>query len=311
MPRQAKQISPEMLVHAREHVAHGGSRSSLARAWGIGMPMMQRLIKRTPELAQIFADAGTDPVEIDNIPRPREKPNPPKQPKYRPSSEPQGPRRVRMPLLIDRRNDETPKSNPGTDDTQHWPFVMGLLPEELYPAYTTLQALHGEKRNVYKTVQALPDHHRQHIWFYVYIQAKFNPNNALLVLAMRKEDFDEWLLEYPDFNRAWRNVYWHKKNHYESCLVRACDSGDGGAIVFANKTINHGRGYKEPAKLVEKPVEVLDAKTDAVDLAELDLPINVRVELMNAMESARIGKKKNDESRGTVEPGPGIPVGTQ
>lgn len=128
---------------------------------------------------------------------------------------------------------------------------------------------------------------RQHIFLYAYVRCDFSLSEACRITATHFRTVMAWRKDSPKFQELCNEILQHKKNFFESALIKLVKQGDTSAIIFANKTINRDRGYTE--KLI---IEDDSARAPVLDVSTLDLPLEVRKQILEA-----IRKKKELEAK--------------
>ncbi len=130
---------------------------------------------------------------------------------------------------------------------------------------------------------------RQHLFLYALTSNNFNVSSALRTLNMPRSRFDQWVTKDPDFGAMFREIIEYKKDFYENALIGSVASGETAAIIFANKTFNKDRGYNEK---IDMNLGGSVNAANALNLDELDLSIEIRVAILEA-----IRKKKEEEEK--------------
>lgn len=95
---------------------------------------------------------------------------------------------------------------------------------------------------------------------------------------------------WPDVRQAIREAKGRLLDHAESKLFQAIDKGEAWAVCFFLKCQGKRRGYVERSELrhggdPKAPIQVAPAR-DIVDLDKLNLPLNCRREVMDAIRRA-------------------------
>ncbi len=142
---------------------------------------------------------------------------------------------------------------------------------------------------------------RQHLFVYALAHTHFNLTESCRAVNISKRTLDAWISHDPDFSELLDEINWHKKNFYESALINAVKEGETTAIIHANKTYNRDRGYGEVIKLkgeIDHSHEHRHAHAH-VDLDQLNLPLDTRREILNAIRKQKQLENKETEN-GTV-----------
>ena len=120
---------------------------------------------------------------------------------------------------------------------------------------------------------------RQHLFFYAWTVSKFSISTALRKVNISRSTFEKWKERDSDFADLVDEINWHKKNFFEDHLAKLIAGGDSSATIFANRTVNRDRGYNEKTELDIKG----DIAVNTLDIDSLDLPIDVRKIILEAM----------------------------
>lgn len=182
-------------------------------------------------------------------------------------------------------------------------FVFQRLPPELKELWRQIEDLHRPdgtpgglmaKDGAEQLYAILADSGktvRQKLFLHALCVCRFSPSAALKRVNVTKRELDQWLACDPDFALLVQEVDWHKQNFYEEMLVQLVRSGDTTATVFANRTMNAGRGYA-----VKSQADVNIRHSGAVLHGVVDLGELVG-ELSEACRSELLGAIRNREER--------------
>lgn len=122
---------------------------------------------------------------------------------------------------------------------------------------------------------------RQALFLHALVSSHFNPSAAMEKVGLDKRTLDNWINTDPDFAELVEQVQWHKGNFFEQRLIQLCESGDKGAIFFANRTFNARRGYGNSVQ-VSGTVKHEHEHKLVIDLDELELDFETRSKILEA-----------------------------
>lgn len=175
-------------------------------------------------------------------------------------------------------------------------YVYKRLSPELQELWDEINACEKE-RNGLARMEALFKRKglraRQHLFLYAYTASSFNASVACRKVGISKDTLELWIEKDPEFAKLEREIHWHKGNFFESALVGAVKAKETAAILFANRTFNKDRGY---GIKVEHQVngQINHTHHHTVDIDALQLPIEVRRALLDAMEKEEELRKKSE-----------------
>lgn len=197
-----------------------------------------------------------------------------------------------IPLLVHKTQNEEfigpPEETEFPEESvrKRWQFVAGYLPPELKPLWEALATALRCQMDMGELWAKIPRHHKQHIFLFAFTETSFDATKACLFVGINKIGLNRWIKQDKTFAIAWKMMQWHKKNVIEACLIRACVAGNAGAIVFASKTLNASRGYRETAP-VQAPADETEIKKTTVPISTLDLPFDTKKQLLEAIRKTR------------------------
>jgi hypothetical protein len=119
---------------------------------------------------------------------------------------------------------------------------------------------------------------RMSLWVHAFIHNNFNLSAACKTVNISVTCFRNWCDRYPDFAEIVQQMHLHKKNFFESALIKLVGEGDSPAVIFANKTYNRDRGYNEKVELDIKNAD----STHLVDVSVLNLPPDLKRRILDA-----------------------------
>ncbi len=168
-------------------------------------------------------------------------------------------------------------------------YVYQRLSKPMKEAWDRINALDEKKAGVEKIEQILDaggKTMRQHLFLYSWTVNNFSLSVALRQVNISRSTFENWKKHDSDFADLVDEINWHKKNFFEDHLSNLIADGDTSATIFANRTINRDRGYNEKVEMdVKGSVDV-----NTLDVDTLDLSIEVRKALLEAMRKREVGK---------------------
>jgi hypothetical protein len=179
-------------------------------------------------------------------------------------------------------------------------YVHTRLPEHLKDIWEEILGNEDKDTTVTKVERMLSQagrRGRQQLFLHALVHYNFNLSDACKAVNITKKQFDNWVMNDPDFGELIQEMEWHKDNLFEGQLVGLVKAGDPGAIKFANMTRNAKRGYgnkKEMTKNVNVSVngQIINSHT-VVPIDELDLPLEERKKLL---EQVRRRKEQANSS---------------
>lgn len=178
----------------------------------------------------------------------------------------------------------------GNDAAQTRESFLDYVYKRLTPA---LQSLWDEITQVDKAksgvakIEALLLNHgqrvRQQLFVHALVACNFNASEACRKVNISKKTFENWCHSDPDFQDLIDEIHWHKKNFFEGALMKLVKKGDTSAVIFVNKAFNKDRGYSDKQEIDVKHQHI--HAHAVVDIDSLKLPLEVRKQLLEAMEN--------------------------
>lgn len=160
-------------------------------------------------------------------------------------------------------------------------YVYGLLPPYLQVLWRQINNL-GKRPDQTQIEALLYDQGkraRQHLFIHALVNSSFNVSEACRKVGVTWTAVNKWEKYDPDFRDLMKEIHLHKKNFFESALVRLIAQGDSAATIFANKTVNRDRGYSDKVQ-----VEHTHTHTHTmVAIDTLDLPLDVKKLILQKM----------------------------
>jgi len=165
-------------------------------------------------------------------------------------------------------------------------YVYGLLPPNLKRLYDEIKQFHEEKKPL-KRIDALlrleGKRARQYLFLQALVSSNFNPSMACRFVAISVDTFQQWVREEPEFANLMQQMQVHKKNLFESALIRLVKLGEPSAVMFANKTINRDRGFSEKTEIHHSGEVHHLHHHKVVAIENLNLPLEIRRVLLEAV----------------------------
>jgi transcriptional regulator with XRE-family HTH domain len=189
------------------------------------------------------------------------------------------------------------------DDTSFFDFVAGRLPPELHDLWDELFESENDPsaiRRIEKLLNAAGNRNRQRLFLHALFQFDFNLTRALKFVSVSRTRYQGWLKNDPDFLQLITEVTEIKGDFYENALVRLVKRGVPAAVIHANKTFNADRGYATKAQL-EITGEVTHTHK-VVPLSDLELPLEVRAAMFDALQALKKKQEKEHVKRIDVTP---------
>jgi hypothetical protein len=126
---------------------------------------------------------------------------------------------------------------------------------------------------------------RQTLFIYSLLTNNFNIATSCAMIGISRTAYHKWVDNDPEFAEMLQEVWSAYKDHFRSALIGAVEDGDIQAIIFANKTVNRDYGFGDKVQ-----VEVngsVDHNHKHIDIEELDLPLDVRKIIYEAMQKKK------------------------
>lgn len=133
---------------------------------------------------------------------------------------------------------------------------------------------------------------RQELFVHALVSSNFDMSTALHMVGLPYQTVKSWKDTDLAFTQLLEEITWHKKNFFETALLDLVEARHPSAVIFVNETINKDRGYSR--KIEVEHSGAID--TGGINLADLDLDIQTRQKILEA-----IRRKKQDKERLTQE----------
>lgn len=177
------------------------------------------------------------------------------------------------------------KAKQTTDD--FYDFVAGRLPEDLVDLWNELLEVDDDPNALRRLEKMIAMHGRkarQRLFLHALVHFNFDIGRACRFVNIQRATFNAWKTNDPDFFRLIEEVTEIKGDFYEHALVRLVRTGSVPAIIHANKTYNAKRGYSTK---IDINVSGEVNHTHTMKVSQLELPLDVRVALLNAIKERK------------------------
>lgn len=154
--------------------------------------------------------------------------------------------------------------------------------------------------HIQRLVSGKSEQIRQELYIHALVCTHFDASKALYMTGLSRKQVERWVTEDLEFAQLVEEIQFHKKNFFEKAMLNLVAEGNPVAVVWANKTVNADRGYSEKIRMEH----TLGA--DTLDLDKLDLDIDTRRKVLEAMRRAQL-KEEEDHSRKAL-PAPAVDV---
>lgn len=174
-------------------------------------------------------------------------------------------------------------------------YIYNRLPTNLQSLWDEIDECEKEENGLLRAqalIENQPKTVRQHLFLYALIDGNFNASEACRKVCIPRNTLQRWIKEDPEFQELIDEIHWHKSNFFEGALCKLIRHGDSPATIFANRTFNKDRGYGDSLDMKVGGSIGLNVKgrvdhTHAhIDLESLDLPMEEKVKLLDAMENS-------------------------
>lgn len=176
------------------------------------------------------------------------------------------------------------RRDPGDEYTFHEYIYQHLDPhlQELWDEINACQDLDSPRERVEALLRGHGIKARQHLFLHALVTSAFNVSKSLRLLCIPRKTYEHWVASDPDFQDLVNEINWHKDNFFEQAFMGRVAAGDTAAVIHAAKTKLRHRGYNE-----KHEVEITGSisHTHTVDITALDLPVEVRRVVLDALRS--------------------------
>lgn len=170
-------------------------------------------------------------------------------------------------------------------------YVYGHLPEDLKDLWDEIYEWRSAPDAASRAQVLLrdkPDRVRQYLFLQALLASNWNPSKALRMVGVSHGVYQRWRMNCPEFMRLCEELKWHRDNFFEDAFMQRIQAGDTACILHAARTQLAHRGYSDKV-VVEHTGAVEHQHTHlVVDVGELDLPVEVRQQLLHAIRAKRI-----------------------
>lgn len=170
-------------------------------------------------------------------------------------------------------------------------YVYKLLPAPLKDVWDELVELEEEGNTIRQMdlLKEQPEATLKHLFVHALVSSNFDPSAACRRIGISYKKVQRWSSEDEEFGQLIKEVMWHKKNFFESCLTKLVASGDSAATIFVNKTLNRDRGYD-----TKVPTEVNVKVTNIIEVDDLEVDVETKRQLLDAIRRRR---KEEDNTK--------------
>jgi len=178
--------------------------------------------------------------------------------------------------------------NGKSEITEYHEYIFGKLPLHLQELWEEITWAEVELNPIKRVEALLVDHGkraRQHLFIHALVASNFNVSASCSKVNISRKTFEHWVTNEPDFAELMDEMTWHKKNYFESALIRLVARGDTSAILFVNRTQNRDRGYND--KQVVEHQGTINHNHTVIQVDKLDLPLDVRRTILEAVRAQR------------------------
>ena len=120
-------------------------------------------------------------------------------------------------------------------------FIYAQLPVELQELWEEIDEMSTNPSMLGRMEAILRNagkESRQHLFLFSLTTNGFDLSRALKKVNISKRTFDNWCENDLNFMELVQEIEFHKKNFFDSHLVRLVSCGNPAATIFANKTFN-------------------------------------------------------------------------
>lgn len=168
-------------------------------------------------------------------------------------------------------------------------IVFGRLPPELKETWKMMKK-EAKEPTGFQPIQHMEMRNKQILWVHAWVKSNFSVQKACTFLQIPQRLVTLWR-EQPAFKKLMEGMVEVKKDFIEDSLLGLIRRQNPLATVFAAKTQLRDRGYGEKTEVVGR-IEHKHEIQQFIDLTDLDLPVDVQMLVMDAIER----KKKRDEA---------------
>lgn len=173
-------------------------------------------------------------------------------------------------------------------------YLYKQLPEHLQELWDEISKPETAPNAMARTEALLAENGekaRQYLFIHAFAMSNFSTSRAMRVTRISKSRLDRWIIADPEFAELMDEIHFHKKNFLEHQLLKLVQQGDTSATIFANKTLNRDRGFAD--KLELEVSGTIQHEHTVISVAQLDLPLETRRELLTALRASRASEAIN------------------
>lgn len=167
-------------------------------------------------------------------------------------------------------------------------YVFDRLTPKMKRLWTKVLGWQKEKNGVVRIERMLEKQGlrvRQTLFVHAYIHCSFDASMACKMVNVSKRTFDNWRRNDPEFADLWAEMDWHLAERFKGALVEGVlEYRNPLLIKFANETFND----KQFGKKVKVTGSVGHLHAHVVDVDSLNLPLDTRRQLLNAMRQKEL-----------------------
>jgi len=167
-------------------------------------------------------------------------------------------------------------------------YVFRSLTPEAQKVWDEIQFWEGNTNGpqaVNKILANQTTHMRQELFVHALVMSNYNISEALRTVGTSYTVFQKWSAD-PEFRLLIEEIGWHKKNFFENALIDLVAMRVPQVVLHANKTVNADRGYGDRVAVD------MNAKVETgINLDELDLPLEIKVQVLEAMRNRKEQKQ--------------------
>lgn len=175
-------------------------------------------------------------------------------------------------------------------------MVIGRLPTDLQEVWKKIKHEAKHRGDVRQPTQHMNMRAKQVLYLHAWVKSSFSSTKAAKFLGIPYATILRWK-EDKDFEKLRGAMLELRKDFIEDGLMRLVRVGNHAATIFAAKSLLKDRGYGDETKVVGKIEHQHDHTVHAqIDLTELDLPVDVQMMVMEAIEK-RHKKISTDDTK--------------
>lgn len=181
------------------------------------------------------------------------------------------------------------------DDGNYFDFIAGRLEPELRELWNELLEADDDPNAINRLETLIALHGpqaRQRLFLHAMIHFNFDVSRSCRFVNISRTTYTRWKLNDSEFCRLIDEVLSIKGDFYEQALVKLVRTGCVPAIIHANKTYNAKRGYSTKVDVTVNGS--IDVNVRTLPIKDLELPLDIRVALLDAMKERKLELAKQD-----------------